>query len=259
MYGPGTNAYFLEKGQTIEIILNSYDPGKHPFHLHGHNFQAVVRSEPEAGPYANNVTIPEKPMRRDTFQVQPNSNIVIRFKADNPDMFLPLAIYCCSFKLTLAARVWLFHCHIEWHITSGLVATMIEMPAELQASGLTIPQDHLDICRAQGIPTAGNSAGNTQDLFDLTGANEAPGPLPEGFTSRGIAALVMSIVCAFVGLGVITWSVHFCFPVVADPSVLFSTAGHLALHAQDIASSTTTAGFCLAVARNQPHADTVPL
>ena len=85
---------------------------------------------------------------------------------------------------------------------------MIEMPMELQASGLTIPQDHLDICRAQGVPTAGNAVGNTVNLLDLTGANEAPGPLPEGFTPRGIAALVMSIVCAFVGLGVITWSVH---------------------------------------------------
>ena len=89
VYGPGANAHFLEKGQVVEIILNSYDPGKHPFHLHGHNFQAVVRSKPEAGPYANNVTIPEKPMRRDTFQVHPNSNIVIRFKADNPDKSPP--------------------------------------------------------------------------------------------------------------------------------------------------------------------------
>ena len=82
---------------------------------------------------------------------------------------------------------------------------MIEAPKELQASGLKIPQDDVDVCKAQGMPTAGNAAGNTVDLMDLTGANVSPDPLPEGFTPRGTAALVMSIICAFVGMGVIVW------------------------------------------------------
>lgn len=95
IYGGNTNSFILEKDEVVEIILNNNDPGKHPFHLHGHAFQAVVRSEEEAGAYVSNETFPQTPMRRDTILVRPNGNIVLRFKADNPG-------------------VWLFHCHIEW-------------------------------------------------------------------------------------------------------------------------------------------------
>ena len=82
---------------------------------------------------------------------------------------------------------------------------MIEAPLALQESGLQIPQDHLDICNKQNIPIAGNAAGNTADVFDLTGENMPPQPLPEGFTARGIVALVFSIISAFLGLAVISW------------------------------------------------------
>ena len=93
IYGTNTNAFVLEKGQTIEIVLNSYDPGKHPFHLHGHSFQAVARGDDDSGPYANNVTFPQAPMRRDTFMVNPGSYIVLRFKSTNPDKSTFLSSY----------------------------------------------------------------------------------------------------------------------------------------------------------------------
>ncbi len=82
---------------------------------------------------------------------------------------------------------------------------MVEAPLALQAQNLTVPDDHLAACRAQGLPYAGNAAGNTQDLHDLRGENVAPAPLPAGFTGRGIAALVMSCVSALVGVAVISW------------------------------------------------------
>lgn len=186
IYGPNTNSYVLQKNQIVEIVLNNNDAGKHPFHLHGHNFQAVVRSAESAGNYVGNETFPAVPMRRDTFMVRPNGNIVLRFRADNPG-------------------VWVFHCHIEWHIASGLVATMIEAPIELQKSGLTIPQQHLEACDQQRIPTTGNAAGNSKDLFDLKGVNASPKPLPSGFEAKGIVALVFSCVAAFAGMAVISW------------------------------------------------------
>lgn len=111
--------------------------------------------------------------------------MVLRFAADNPG-------------------VWLFHCHIEWHIDQGLVATIIEAPLALQKS-LKISQNHLDVCAAGNVPTAGNAAANTVNVLDLTGANEAPKPLPAGFTARGIVALVFSCISALIGLGVISW------------------------------------------------------
>jgi iron transport multicopper oxidase len=126
-------------------------------------------------------------MRRDTVLVHPNGNIVLRFRSDNPG-------------------VWLFHCHLEWHVASGLIATIIESPLSIQAQlAGKIPQDHLDSCAAGNVKTVGNAAGNTKDLLDLSGENRSPGRLPEGFTARGIVALVFSCLAAFAGMGVIGW------------------------------------------------------
>lgn len=162
IYGEYTHPFVLDRGHVVQIVVNNDDGGKHPFHLHGHNFQALWRSESDAGFFdatADN-QFPATPMRRDTFTVHPNGNIVLRFKADNPG-------------------VWLFHCHIEWHVDSGLIATMVEAPLDLQRS-LTIPTDHIAACESASTPYVGNAAGNTIDLLDLSGQNAPPGPLPDG-------------------------------------------------------------------------------
>jgi iron transport multicopper oxidase len=70
---------------------------------------------------------------------------------------------------------------------------------------LNIPKDHYEACKTLGVPTAGNAAGNTVNPYDLTGANVSLGPLPAGFTARGIVALVFSCVAAFLGCAVIAW------------------------------------------------------
>lgn len=99
------------------------------------------------------------------------------------------------------------------------MATMIEAPLALQhqlslpqspytssnASALAIPPSHLEACAKQGVPIAGNAAGNTVDLLDLSGENLPPGPLPAGFQARGVVAMVFSCVAAFAGMGVIVW------------------------------------------------------
>ncbi len=165
VYGEYTHPFVLEKDEVVQIVVNNLDSGRHPFHLHGHHFQAIHRSAEEAGTLASeNLTesqFNQVPMRRDTLVVWPNGNIVLRFKANNPG-------------------VWLFHCHIEWHVVSGLLATFVEAPLELQKQ-FTIPQNHLDNCAAAGMPTQGNAAGNTKDLLDLTGQPAPPGPLPAGY------------------------------------------------------------------------------
>jgi iron transport multicopper oxidase len=80
----------LKKNEIVQIVVNNLDSGRHPFHLHGHAFQSIYRSEEEAGIWADaNVTeadLPKTPMRRDTLVIYPNGNIVMRFKADNPGM-----------------------------------------------------------------------------------------------------------------------------------------------------------------------------
>ena len=70
------------------------DPGGYHLltivHLHGHTFQVVYRSEADAGPYNDSMqlTFPENPMRRDTVQVKPNGFVILRFRADNPGIWL---------------------------------------------------------------------------------------------------------------------------------------------------------------------------
>ncbi|KAJ8114280.1 hypothetical protein OPT61_g3793 [Boeremia exigua] len=97
IYGSHTNSFVLNGNETIEIVLNNNDDGKHPFHLHGHAFQVIQRSEEDAGSYSASTVAAKSsvPMRRDTILVQPNGHAVLRFRSDNPG-------------------IWLFHCHIEW-------------------------------------------------------------------------------------------------------------------------------------------------
>jgi iron transport multicopper oxidase len=184
----------LNYGDTVVIVLNNDDTGKHPFHLHGHIFQVIYRSDDDAGHWDPDTmsTFASVPMKRDTVLVPPSGNFVVRFKADNPG-------------------IWFFHCHIQWHMDSGLAVTFVEAPLEIQER-ITVPQDFLDNCAADGVATAGNAAGNTEDYLDLTGQNESVAPLPAGFTKKGIIAMVFSCIAGFLGVATIAWYfLLFCF------------------------------------------------
>ena len=143
----------VKYGEVVDIILNNYNDAIHPFHLHGHQFEVLKRPASGAGrwPGPGLDEYNQNPPRRDTVSVYGNSYVVIRFKADNPG-------------------VYLFHCHIEWHVEMGLSATVIEAPEVLR--NYTIPQDHIDACKALNMPYAGNAGGNTVDVFDTSNYNE---------------------------------------------------------------------------------------
>lgn len=86
VYGTYTNPHVLNKDSIVDIVLNNDDKGKHPFHLHGHAFQVIYRSDQDAGHFdpGNHSAYPNTPMRRDTVAIRPGGNFVLRFKADNP-------------------------------------------------------------------------------------------------------------------------------------------------------------------------------
>lgn len=193
IYGVNSNPFVLGHNEVVELTLNNDDSGKHPFHLHGHNFQVLERSQPNAG-YYDPTNVSETfaahpvPMRRDTLVIMPQGHFVLRFRSDNPG-------------------VWLFHCHIEWHVDGGLIATMVEAPLALQEQLPydAIPENHFEMCKLQDLPYDGNAAANTKNYFDLTGANVSVAPLPNGFTARGIVALVFSCISAVLGIITIGW------------------------------------------------------
>ncbi|KAM5384697.1 hypothetical protein ACJA88_002544 [Fusarium oxysporum] len=95
IYGTYTHSFVLQKDEIVQLVINNRDDGRHPFHLHGHHFQVLHRSDDDAGDFDGSVEFAETPMRRDTVVVNGNGNVVLRFKADNPD---PLALQA-SLKL----------------------------------------------------------------------------------------------------------------------------------------------------------------
>ncbi|KAJ9145434.1 WSC domain-containing protein [Pleurostoma richardsiae] len=154
IYGTNTNPFVLPYGAVVELDINNHDDRGHPFHLHGHNFQVIWRSDGGAnfpGLFAN----PAVPMRRDTVVIYAQGSATIRFVADNPG-------------------IQLFHCHSEWHVEAGLTATFVEAPAELKAAKPYIPVSHRDVCDKHGIARKGNAAGNNKNWLDLTGQNTDP-------------------------------------------------------------------------------------
>jgi iron transport multicopper oxidase len=89
-------------------------------------------------------------------------------------------------------------------MASGLAATMIEAPLDLQRT-LAIPRNHYRARYGTRTPTEGNAAGRNENLYDLFRANISPEPLPDGFTVRGIITLIFSCIAAILGLATIVW------------------------------------------------------
>ena len=82
-------------------------------HLHGHNFWVVAEGVGEWDGTVNSIN----PQRRDTQLIQPGVGtqrgyLVLEFNADNPG-------------------VWPFHCHIAWHVSSGLYVNIMERPEDI--------------------------------------------------------------------------------------------------------------------------------
>lgn len=146
------NPLVVEYGEIVEVVINNLNTNLHPWHMHGHQFQVLDRPDPNAGIFNGTFRAGyphQYPVRRDTIMVQDSSWVVIRFRADNPG-------------------VWLFHCHIELHINSGIAATIIEAPEKLSWTGLPIPEDHINACKTYPMQYTGNAAGNYEAL-NMTG------------------------------------------------------------------------------------------
>ncbi|KAJ1552837.1 hypothetical protein HK405_009845, partial [Cladochytrium tenue] len=152
------NVVQLTRHQIVQLTILNRDPGEHPFHLHGHVFWVVATGR--AKTLDDIVTVDEEarsgaaanPPRRDTITVPPcpiatgsepgegsegmckqNKHsgekafgyAVVRFVADNPG-------------------VWLFHCHIDWHIIAGLAMVFVESTPDVVSRG--VPPGHVETC-----------------------------------------------------------------------------------------------------------------
>ncbi|CAG8005243.1 unnamed protein product [Penicillium salamii] len=129
----------------IDLVINNLDEGSHPFHLHGHSFYILATHQSEYGwgsynpfvdkvpPHLSSDSVSSSKARtdvvgsnadhastdlydlsraalRDTVQIPSRGYAVIRFRADNPG-------------------VWLLHCHILWHSVTGM-AMLIDVQGD---------------------------------------------------------------------------------------------------------------------------------
>ncbi|KAJ1663137.1 ferroxidase fet3 [Coemansia sp. RSA 1813] len=154
VYGFKTYPVVLDPLEDVEIALFNKDVSSHPFHLHGHDIFVMARGMLATAP-ANDITAGPFPVRRDTITVPPKAFAIIRFRADNPG-------------------VWIFHCHMQYHMEQGLAMAFIESPRGINVHLNNVPKDLLQNCEAMGIPTKGNALGKV----GLDMSNDIHGPYP---------------------------------------------------------------------------------
>ncbi|KAJ2089091.1 ferroxidase fet3 [Coemansia sp. RSA 986] len=152
VYGAQTQAQVLDYNDIVEIELRATAPLDHTFHLHGHKFQIVEYGPSPDAPASKTKNISVRrakgsPIKRDTLTIRGWEYIKVRFRANNPG-------------------VWMFHCHMDVHFYMGLAVTFVEAPLELQKK-ITVPDALNQLCYSQGIKTYGNGAGN--DGLNMTG------------------------------------------------------------------------------------------
>ncbi|XP_020574334.1 laccase-7-like [Phalaenopsis equestris] len=101
----GTKVKKLKYNETVEVVLQNtavLAAENHPLHLHGYNFYVVAQgfgnyNKKEARKNYNLVN----PQERNTIAVPVGGWAVIRFRADNPGL-------------------WIMHCHLDGHLSLGL-------------------------------------------------------------------------------------------------------------------------------------------
>jgi multicopper oxidase len=97
-YYPKADPIKVRRGESIRFVFRNPTGMSHPFHIHGHAFHVLGK------PGALNLIDPPV---KDTVNVPARSDLVVQWLADNPGR-------------------WFFHCHIEWHMATGM-ARVIEI------------------------------------------------------------------------------------------------------------------------------------
>ncbi len=95
---PKADTIKLAANQPVRFVLENPTMMDHPFHLHGHYFYVLGKPD-----QLNLVD----PVEKDSLNIPAKSTLVIQWLTTNPGL-------------------WFFHCHIEWHLATGM-ARVIEI------------------------------------------------------------------------------------------------------------------------------------
>jgi len=127
IYGNASDAWesattlHLPGNSTVDLVMHvandSMDVMGHPLHLHGHKFWFLGAGE-GMFPYDSVDAAPssminlKNPPFRDTIDLPASGWAVIRYVTDNPG-------------------AWLLHCHVQWHLVSGMAVVLVENEQQL--------------------------------------------------------------------------------------------------------------------------------
>ncbi|TBU24763.1 multicopper oxidase [Dichomitus squalens] len=114
----------VNEQHVVQMVIDNLDDGDHPFHLHGQKFWIVGQGDGRFQGQTINNTLP---MLRDTLVIPAYTHAVLRFTGDNPGF-------------------WAFHCHIQWHMSAGLLFQLNVLPSE--SAKFDIPQYMIDQCKS---------------------------------------------------------------------------------------------------------------
>ena len=157
--------------------------------MHGHKFQIIYSQKGEYTPEMNKlIRNVNNPCVRDTITVPGNGFTVIRFRADNPG-------------------IWMFHCHIEFHLQAGLAMIFVEAPDLIQ-SQIKVPQNFIDQCQNMKTKIKGNAAGY-DDISTFDGIPKNLELYPDYIQLKGYISLAGCILSAGIGLFTVIWFASF--------------------------------------------------
>jgi FtsP/CotA-like multicopper oxidase with cupredoxin domain len=124
--------------KVVDLIIQNFDEGNHPMHLHGHKFWVLGQGH---GPFPGYESLGLEPqgagilsgregtldtlIRRDVATAEGFGWLALRFIADNPG-------------------VWAFHCHMAWHSEAGLVMQFVSRVDKLEQ--WVVPEANKGLC-----------------------------------------------------------------------------------------------------------------
>jgi FtsP/CotA-like multicopper oxidase with cupredoxin domain len=127
--------------KVVDVILQNFDEGNHPMHLHGHKvwvlgqgrgnfpgFEIMGLKGEGQGALESHEGVLDNVMRRDVATLEGYGWLALRFIADNPG-------------------VWAFHCHMAWHSESGLVMQFLDRVEEV--AKWEVPASNRALCEAR--------------------------------------------------------------------------------------------------------------
>jgi FtsP/CotA-like multicopper oxidase with cupredoxin domain len=128
--------------KVVDLVIENFDEGNHPMHLHGHKFWVLAQGHGAFPGYEHfgwkaggkgmldgmdMRTKVDNLMRRDVATAEGFGWLVLRFVADNPG-------------------IWALHCHMAWHSEAGLVMQFLSRVDELES--WKIPEANQKLCDA---------------------------------------------------------------------------------------------------------------